>query len=197
MIVATRMAGTDPEPMWVDLDPDVEDADLQCIKIYKQNLPTTAELISYTNLGKTMKGDQNDELTKAVRIARKGEYAKQLLIQPQIHNVILSRSIRKNYEMAKILFGFYESGLPHIDVLHLLREIIKHIDQQNIDAFYKTSHGKFVIVLKRKMNIRNSTPTNLTSERRSLMRILSLDFFLNPVVILKRTKAQFLLPWIS
>ena len=139
--------------MQIDSDGDYEDTDSHHIKSYTNKLPTIAQLISQTKLQQTLEGD-NEQLTKSERIAKKGEYAKIVLnspSDPRNHSVEKER-IHKTREIAKTLFGYYETpmGNPlYIDKKDLLRGTIKHIKRQHIEAFYKTVNGKFIIVSKK------------------------------------------------
>ena len=67
----------------------------------------------------------------------------------------------KENEINKTLYGYYNNGtddLPFIKVVELLRATIKHLTRNHIEAFYKTTNGRFVIVLSSEQ-LRESTLT--------------------------------------
>ena len=53
-------------------------------------------------------------------------------------------------EINKTLYGSFfnvTGDLPFTEATELLRASIKYINQDHIEAFYKTANGKFIIVL--------------------------------------------------
>ena len=57
----------------------------------------------------------------------------------------------KARETAKTLYGSYDcvdAGQTSSDTVGMLWVIVKHVKREHIESFYRTSLGKFVIVLK-------------------------------------------------
>ena len=89
--------------------------------------------------------------TKEERIARKGKYAMAVLNSPLgSSNHTREKELQHSTkEHGKTLYGSYEivEGNDSFSSLDLLQVIVNHIDQKNIEAFYKTVEGKFIVVV--------------------------------------------------
>ena len=89
--------------------------------------------------------------TKEERIARKGKYAMAVLNSPiGTSNHTREKELQhSSKEPGKSLYGSYDvvEGNDSFSSLELLQIMVKHIDQKNTEAFYKTVEGKFIVVL--------------------------------------------------
>ena len=132
----------------MQVDPYEEDAQYNQIASYSLKLPSIERLLSQKDLQQgTSSGKQKDE-----RYERKGRFAKIVMNSPNgTRNYTIEKERKhKENEINKTLYGYYNNGtddLPFIKVLELLRATIKHLNQNHIEAFYKTANGRFVIVL--------------------------------------------------
>ena len=99
--------------------------------------------------------DGEDPLDKDGHYKKNGEYAKALLnspIDPDSHTIEKEHQ-HKSRENFKSLYGSYadfHGNELQIDAKDLLGAVVKHINKDLIDAFYKTSKSKFIVVLKKK-----------------------------------------------
>ena len=118
-------------------------------KKYHHNLPTLEQALSLS------KWSGEDPQDKDGRFKRGGEYAKALLnspVDPKFHTIEKERQhiSRENF---KTLYGSYEGShdkVLQITANELLSAVVKHINKDHIDAFYKTANSRFIIVLKKK-----------------------------------------------
>ena len=89
--------------------------------------------------------------TKEERIARKGKYAMAVLNSPTgSSNHTREKELQhSSKEHGKTLYGSYDivEGDDSFSSLELLQIMIKHVEQNKIEAFYKTVEGKFIVVL--------------------------------------------------
>ena len=126
-------------------------------KTFHHNLPTLEHVLS---LSKWRDGE--DPQDKDGRYKRNGEYAKALLnspIDPELHTIEKERQ-HKSRENFKSLYGSYADSHGkdlQIDANDLLSAVVKHINKDHIDAFYKTTNSKFIVVLKKKEHKENFT----------------------------------------
>ena len=115
-------------------------------KTFHHNLPTLEHVLS---LSKWRDGE--DPQDKDGRYKRNGEYAKALLnspIDPELHTIEKERQ-HKSRENFKSLYGSYADSHGkdlQIDANDLLSAVVKHINKDHIDAFYKTANSKFNVV---------------------------------------------------
>ena len=117
------------------------DDEPKTIETYTLQLPSVRDAMEPTET----------QETKEERIARKGKYAMAVLNSPlgsstHTKEKELQHSTK---EHGKTLYGSYEivEGNDSFSSLDLLKVIVNHIDQKNIEAFYKTVEGKFIVVL--------------------------------------------------
>ena len=71
------------------------------------------------------------------------------LLDSRNHTIEREQQHREK-EMNKTLFGYYSNHADSIafgNNIELLRATIGHVNQEHIEAFFKTSNGKFIIVL--------------------------------------------------
>ena len=99
--------------------------------------------------------DGKDPEDKDGRYKKNGEYAKALLNSPinsELHTLEKEHQ-HKSRENFKSLYGSYVDSHDNelqIDANDLLSVVVKHINRELIDAFYKTAKAKFIVVLKKK-----------------------------------------------
>ena len=99
--------------------------------------------------------DESEPNNKDGRYQKGGEYAKALLNSPnnpELHAIEKERQ-HKTRENFKTLYGSYvdsHGNEPRIAAEDLLKAVVKHINREFIDAFYKTAKAKFIVVLKQK-----------------------------------------------
>ena len=119
-------------------------------KKYHHNLPTVDQVLSLSKWS-----DGGDPQDKDGRFNRGGEYAKALLnspVDPKFHTIEKERQ-HKSRENFKTLNGSYEGShdkVLQITADELLSAVVKYINKEHIDAFYKTANSRFIIVLKKK-----------------------------------------------
>ena len=86
------------------------------------------------------------------RYGRKRKFGKVVMNSPNgTRNYTIEKEQKhKENEINKNLYDYYNNGtnnLPFVDPMELLRATIKHLNQNHIEAFYKTTNGRFAIVL--------------------------------------------------
>ena len=133
--------------------------------IFHHNLPTLEHVLTLAKWR-----DGKDPLDKDGRYKKNGEYAKALLnspIDPDLHTIEKERQ-HKSRENFKSLYGSYADSHGNelqIDANDLLGAVVKHINKDLIDAFYKTAKSKFIVVLKKKEHKENFTHEKNFKER--------------------------------
>ena len=133
----------------MQVDPYEEDTEYNLIASYSLKLPSAEKLLSQKDL---QQGTSSGKQTKDERYERKDKFAKVVMNSPNgTRNYTIEKERKhKENEINKTLYGYYNNGtddLPFIDPMELLRATIKHLNQNHIEAFYKTANGRFVIVL--------------------------------------------------
>ena len=99
-----------------------------------------------------MEKTKEKQESKEERIERKGKYAHAVLNSPLgSRNHTLEKELQYfSKEREKTLYGSYkisEGNGDSFSNLDLLQVMIRHIKQKDIEAFYKTAEGKFIVVL--------------------------------------------------
>ena len=99
----------------------------------------------------TMKPAEETQESKEERIVRKGKYALAVLNSPTGSS---NHKREKEYqhsskEHGKTLYGSCDivEGDDSFSSLDLLQIMIKHVEQNKIEAFYKTVDSRFIVVL--------------------------------------------------
>ena len=133
----------------MQVKPYEEDTEYNQIASYCSKLPSTEQLLSQKDL---QQGTSSGKQKKDKRYERKGKFAKIVMNSPNgTRNYTIEKEWKhKDYEINKTLYGYYNNGtddLPFIKVVELLRATIKHLTRNHIEAFYKTTNSRFVIVL--------------------------------------------------
>ena len=126
-----------------------EDTEYNQIASYSSKLPSIEQLLSQKDL---QQGTSSGKQKKDKRYERKGKFAKIVMHSCNgTSNYTIEKEWKhKENEINKTLYGYYNNGtddLPFIKVVELLRATIKHLTRNHIEAFYKTTNGRFVIVL--------------------------------------------------
>ena len=99
-----------------------------------------------------MEKTKEKQESKEERIERKGKYVHAVLNSPLgSRNHTLEKELQYfSKEREKTLYGSYKISEGNGDSflnLDLLQVMIRHIKQKDIEAFYKTAEGKFIVVL--------------------------------------------------
>ena len=127
-------------------------------KTFHHNLLTLDQVLALTKWR-----DGNDPQDEDGRYKRNGEYAKALLnsptTDPELYTIEREHQ-HKSRENFKTLYGSYTDSHGkdlQIDAQNLLSAVVKHINKDYIDAFYKTADSKFIVVLKTREQKENFT----------------------------------------
>ena len=123
--------------------PDEEVTEPNIIESYTLILPSIKDALGEP---------ETEQGNKVGRITRKGKYAHAVLNQRLGSGNHTKEKERQHStkERQKTLFGSYEISEGNADSfsnLDLLQVTAKHIKQKDIEAFYKTAEGKFIILL--------------------------------------------------
>ena len=133
--------------------------------ILHHNLPTLEHVLTLAKWR-----DGKVPLDKDGRYKKNGEYAKALLNSPinsELHTLEKEHQ-HKSRENFKSLYGSYVDSHDNklqIDANDLLIVVVKHINRELIDAFYKTAKAKFIVVLKKKEHKESFTHEKNFKER--------------------------------
>ena len=113
---------------------------------YSLHLPTVKQLMAQRFVPKPSSEQSRDEQRESA-----GKFAKVVMRSPGIKDHTLEKENQyKEGAKGRTIYGSYygESDvLPYMSPEELLKAIIKHIDKNHIQAFYKSAGDKFVIVL--------------------------------------------------
>ena len=159
----------------------ISDEDEQTKKIvpysYSLNLPTVKQLIAQRSVPKPSSEQSRDEQLKSA-----GQFAKSVMRSPyetKDHTLEKENQYKEGVK-GRTIYGSYHSengDLPYIDPKELLKAIIRHIDKDHIEAFYKTAGDKFVIVLK---DAQLKETYSLRVQFRKQVQNIPLNFVISP-----------------
>ena len=171
----------------------ISDEDEQTKKIvpysYSLNLPTVKQLMAQRSVPKLSSEQSRDEQLKSA-----GQFAKAVMRSPygnKDHTLEKENQYKEGVK-GRTIYGSYHSengDLPYIDPKELLKAIIKHIDKDHIEAFYKTAGYKFVIVLK---DAQLKETYSLRVQFRKQVQNIPLNFVISPNYLSKKKEPKLL-----